>query len=130
MLNLSLKEIKQEMLKKVQIDILPNGRQVTIPSEVNVDNFDQQVKRFIEVADHDLSDGQMHISLFRNCHGGDWTIKILMAIILELHNPQIYLEITHARDTLLPFFEFQLERHRKLDDTVFKRSGRRPSLPI
>lgn len=118
------------MLRRIEIDRLPNGKQVTIPAEINARNFEQQVKRFIEIADYNTFDGQMHLSFFRACHGGEWTIKIIEAVIHELQVPSVYLEITQERSVLLPFFEDQLERHRKMGNAEFRFSGNSPSLPM
>jgi len=46
---------------------------ITIPTEINETNLDQQIKRFIEIADYYPFDGQLHISLFRHFHAEEWT---------------------------------------------------------
>ncbi len=118
------------MLKQVTIDRMPNGKEITIPAEVNEKNFDQQIKRFIEIADSRLFDGQLHLSLFRTCHGGQWTLKILDAVIRELLNPGIDLRLSQDRGKLLPFFEHQRARHETMSDDEFRLSDNKPMLPI
>ena len=118
------------LLKKIHMDRLPNGQLVTIPEKVDERNFEQQIKRFIEIADYNPFDGQLHISFFRTCHGGEWTLKILAAVLEELRTPSIELDIEQERSKLLPFFEAQLQRHRGLDDTSFRFDGKKPVLPI
>ena len=116
------------MLKQIKIDTKPDGLPITIPAIINEANFEQQIKRFIEIADYNSFDGQLHISLFRACHGGQWTIRILEAIVQELKTPDIELNISQERTTLLPFFTHQLERHKNLADMDFA-SNPLPKLP-
>src|SRR5258708_38642664 len=78
-----------------------------------------QVKRFIEMTDGSPFDGQLHISLLRTCHGGQWTMRILEAIVQELKTPSIDLTLSQERTAILPFFTYQLERHKNLADTDF-----------
>lgn len=117
-------------LKKIHIDNLPNGNPITIPEKIDERNFEQQIKRFIEIADYNPFDGQLHISAFRAFHARKWTIKVLDAIIQELQTPSIELHIEHERSALLPFFEAQLKRHDNSDDTSFSFNGKKPVLPI
>jgi hypothetical protein len=118
------------LLRQIVIDQKPNGKPITIPVEVNEANLEQQVKRFIEIADYNTFDGQLHISLFRKFHGGKWTLQILQKILQELHQPGIYLNITSPRSDLLPFFKYQIERHKDMSDTDFGYPGDRTQLPI
>ena len=118
------------MLRQVVLDRKPNGALITIPTEINETNFDQQIKRFIEIADYNPFDGQLHISLFRHFHGGEWTLRILNAILQELRSPTIELKIASSRDELMPFFEYQFERHKKLSDSDFDYPGDPSRLPI
>jgi hypothetical protein len=118
------------MLRKVLLDQKPDGTLITIPAEINETDLEQQIQRFVEIVDDNLFDGQLHISLFRHFHGGGWTLRILQAILLELHSPTIELKIAHSRDELLPFFEDQFERHKKLSDSDFGYPGDHTRLPI
>ena len=118
------------MLKKVTLNRKPDGTPIIIPREINEANLEQLIKRFIELADYNPFDGQLYISQFRHFHGGNWTNRILQAILLELHSPTIDLEITHSRNDLLPFFEHQFERHQKLNDIDFNYPGDLTRLPI
>lgn len=118
------------MLKHITIDTKPDGKPIMIPVSVSEANLDQQVKRFIEITDYNPFDGQMHISLFRTCHGGQWTMRILEAIVHELKAPSIVLTLSQDRSALLPFFEYQIERHKNLADTDFRFSGPPPKLPL
>ena len=118
------------MLRKVSLDQKPDGTLVTIPAEINETNLEQQVKRFVEIADYNPFDGQLHISLFRHFHGREWTLRILQAFLQELHSPTIELKIAHPRDELVPFFEYQFERHKKLSDSDFDDPGDHTRLPI
>jgi hypothetical protein len=47
------------MLKYIIIDTKPDGTPITIPAGINEANFEQQVKRFIEIADYNPFDGQL-----------------------------------------------------------------------
>ena len=118
------------MLKQITIDTKPDGTPITIPASFNEANFEQQVKRFIEMVDYNPFDGQLHISLFRTCHGGQWTLRILEAIVQELKAPSIDLILSQERTALLPFFTYQLERHKNLADTDFPVAGSLPKLPL
>src|SRR6185312_15988634 len=118
------------MLKQITIDTKPDGTTITIPASINEANFEQQVKRFIEMVDYNPLDGQLHISLFRTCHDGQWTLRILEAIVQELQTPSIDLPLSQERTALLPFFTSQLERHKNLADTDFPVAGSLPKLPL
>jgi len=119
------------MLRKVSLDQKPNGTLITIPAEINETNLEQQIKRFVEIADYNPFDGQLHISQFRHFYGEGWTLRLLQAILQELRSPTIELEITHSRDELLSFFENQFERHKQLNDSDFGYpGGDRSRLPI
>jgi hypothetical protein len=118
------------MLKQITIDTKPDGMPITIPARINEANFEQQVKRFIEIADYNPFDGQLHISFFRTCHGGQWTMRILEAIVQELKAPSIDLTLSQERTAILPFFTYQLERHKNLADTDFPVAGSLPKLPL
>jgi hypothetical protein len=118
------------MLKHITIDTKPDGTTIMIPTSINEANFEQQVKHFIEITDGNPFDGQLHISLFRTCHGGQWTMRILEAIVQELNTPSIDLTLSQDRSTILPFFTYQLERHKNLADTDFPVAGSLPKLPI
>lgn len=118
------------MLKHITIDTKPNGEPITIPASINEANLEQQVKRFIEITDYNPFDGQLHISLFRTCHGGQWTMRILEAIVQELKTPSIDLTLSQDRTAILPFFVYQIERHKNLADTDFPVSGSLPKLPL
>jgi hypothetical protein len=118
------------MLRQVVLDRKPNGALITIPTEINETNVDQQIKRFVEIADYNRFDGQLHISLFRHFHGGEWTLRILQAILQELRTSTIVLKIASSRNELMPFFEYQFERHKKLSDSGFDYPGDHTRLPI
>lgn len=118
------------MLRHVTIDQKPNGKPVTIPREVNDANEEQQVKRFIEIADSNTFDGQLHISLFRGFHGGEWTLRILQKILQELQQPSIELKLTTSRNDLLPFFIHQFEKHKSTSDASYGYPRDRSPLPI
>lgn len=126
----SLLTEEEIVLRHIRIDQKPNGKPITIPSEANEANLEQQVKRFIEIADYNTFAGQLHISLFRHFHGGPWTLHILQNVLQELHHPSISLTISSPRDELLPFFEYQLERHTNMSDTEFGFPGDHTRLPI
>ena len=118
------------MLKNVTIDLLSDGKPVTIPLHMSEKNVDQQTKRFIEIASYNPFDGQLHISLFRHFHGGKWTLRILQDVLEELSQPKIDLNIPRSREDLVPFFEHQYERHKELKDEEFRYPGDRSRLPI
>jgi hypothetical protein len=42
------------MLKQITIDTKTDGTLITIPARINEASFEQQVKRFIEIADYNL----------------------------------------------------------------------------
>ena len=107
------------MLRKVVIDTKPDGYPITMPASINEANFDQQVKLFIEIADYNPMDGELHISRFRSFHRGEWTRRILEAIVQELNHPSLALDITHDRKALVPFFEYQRDRHQNMSDADF-----------
>lgn len=118
------------MLRYITIDQKPDGKPITIPSEVNDANKEQQVKRFIEIADSSTFDGQLHISLFRHFHGGEWTLRILQNILQELQQPSIDLNLTASRSDLLPFFIHQFEKHKSTSDSSYGYPGDRSRLPM
>lgn len=107
------------MLKDVKVDKKINGELVTIPAKVDETTIEQQVKRFIEIADYSPFDAHMHLSQFRHFHGKKWTIELLRLILQELQVPAISLEISHARRHLELFFESELEKHNKLTDADY-----------
>jgi hypothetical protein len=118
------------MLKKISIDRKPNGNKIIIPLDVTDENIDQQVKMFIEIADDNPFDGQLHIAHFRVYHRKEKTIEVLRRILHELNQPTIELEIHSQRKDLLPFFEAQLSRHTALQDSESGYPGDRSRLPI
>lgn len=108
------------MLKDIEIDKKTNGDPITIPVTVDDATIEQQVKRFIEIADYSEFDAHMHLSLFRHFHGGVWSAKLLQLILQELQTPRIVLKISHTRSSLSPFFESELEKHRELTDADYR----------
>ena len=108
------------MLRQVELERKPNGSLIVVPKEMNEQKIDQQVKLFIEMASYSRFDGQLHISHFRTFHNKQWTLKILEAVIQELIHPSIQLDISEDRAKLLPFFEYQLERHKSMRDEEFQ----------
>jgi hypothetical protein len=119
------------MLKQVTIDTKANGWLVTIPAVVCEANVDQQVKRFIEIADADPGNGHMHIVLFRKYHGGRWVASILAHTLRELRDPHIELHLrNNARSALIPFFEREREWHQEGVDADYGYPGDLHDLPI
>ena len=118
------------MLRDVVIDQKPNGKKIIIPVEVTKENRDQQVKIFVEIAGYSLFDGQLHISLFRQFHGGEKTLQVLHAAVQELQQPSIKLDTPSTRSDLVPFFVSQLERHGSMKDADFGDPGDHSKLPI
>jgi hypothetical protein len=118
------------LLRRIVIDRKPDGKPITIPVEVNDTNLEQQIKRFIEIADYNPFDGQLHISLFRHFHGGERTLRVLQMILEELRQPSIHLDISKDRSSLVAFFENQLDRHKSMKDSDFGYPGDRSRLPI
>lgn len=118
------------VLKKITFDKKPNGKKITIPLNVTAENIEQQVKIFIEMADYNPFDGQLHISHFRFYHGKEKTIEVLRRVLSELNSPAIELDIRRQRVELEPFFEAQLARHNVLDDSEFGYPGDKSKLPI
>ena len=83
----------EEMLRTVEIARKPNGNPVCIPIKMNEATIEQQVKLIIEMADYSSFDAHLHLSLFHHFHGGDWTLRTLDAILQELQQPCIKLNI-------------------------------------
>lgn len=118
------------MLRDVVIDRKPNGKRIIIPVEVTKENREQQVKIFIEMAASSTFDGQQHISLFRHFHGGIVTLDILRAVIRELREPTVQVDILCDRSDLISFFVWQLEKHSSLKDENVGYPGDRSQLPM
>jgi hypothetical protein len=57
-------------------------------------------------------------------------MRILEAIVQELKAPSIDLTLSQERTAILPFFTYQLERHKNLADTDFPVAGSLPKLPL
>ncbi len=108
------------MLRKIVIDQRSDGYPIAMPKEMTERNFEQQIKLFIEIADYNPMDGQLHISHFRSLHGGVWTRRILDACVQELQSPSIELDISGSRERLLLFFLHQQDRHNCLQDAYFQ----------
>lgn len=74
------------------------------------------MKLLIEMAGYNLFDAYMHLSVFRHFHGGVWTLRTLRLILQKLQQPGINVSISHPRESLVPFFTSELEKHRTLTD--------------
>lgn len=85
----------------------------TIPAEMTEQQILHQVKLFIEMADYNPMDGHLVVGHFRSVHGKAWTLRILEAILRELQEPSIELNLSEPREAFLPFYEELLERHRQ-----------------
>ena len=118
------------MLRKITVDKKPDGKKIIIPVEVTSGNIEQQMKIFIEMADYNPFDGQLHIAHFRLYHGKKKTVEVIRRALVELGNPSIELEIRNQRKELIPFFESQLSRHIGLEDKDFGKLGDRSKLPL
>lgn len=123
-------EYGNTLLKEIKIDTKPNGTKIVIPSEITFDNFDQQVKIFIELADYNFFDGQLHISLFRSFHGKTKTIAVLNSVVKELNSPTMKLDIQQSRGQLEGFFQAQLARHITSGDKEFGYPNDLSRLPL
>jgi len=108
------------MLKNIEIDRKPNGKPIIFPVKITETNAEQQVKLLIEMADYNLFDAHMHLSVFRHFHGGMWTLHILQLILQELQQPSIKVSISHPRESLVPFFSSELEKHQNLTDEDYR----------
>jgi hypothetical protein len=108
------------MLKDIEVERKPNGKPVIIPVKISDANIEQQIKLLIEIADYNLFDAHMHLSVFRHFHGGEWTSRLLQEIIQELHQPGINLKLSHARDKLVPFFTSELSNHQGYTDEAYR----------
>ena len=117
-------------MRNIIIDTNEQGKKILIPREITVENIEQQVKIFIEMADYSFFDGQLHIAHVRLYHGKEKTIKILRRILHELANPTMALDLRNHRRDLIPFFEAQVDRHNLLEDKDFGYPGGRSKLPV
>lgn len=114
--NVNLKEAKHiitshpDWAKTVHTDA---GLSYVTMNEINIE---QQAKLIIEMTDYNPFDGQLSLSHFRQIHGREWTLRLLNRIIQELNTPTLELRITQDRNKLIPFFEYQLERHQAVSD--------------
>jgi len=106
----------EEMLRTVEIARKPNGNPVCIPVTMNEVAIEQQVKLIIEMADYSSFDAHMHLSLFHHFHGGGWTLRVLDAILQELQQPSIEVNIAGQRSVWIPFFKNEKEIHQRLTD--------------
>jgi hypothetical protein len=107
------------MLKRVELSRKPNGDPIMIPVTMNETIVEQQVKLLIELADYNLFDAHMHLSLFHHFHGKMWTLRVLDTILQELQQPSIEVTITRQRGDSLPFFETEQKTHLRLTDNEY-----------
>ena len=117
------------MLKDVPLPRTVNGATVSVPVEMTDRAIEPLVRLYIEMADYNPQDGSGVLARFRGRHGRDWTLRVLGAILDELHHPSIALNIKGPRVALLPFFEALLERHSALADADFSSPRDQPPPP-
>lgn len=110
----------EEKLRPVEIARKPNGSPVFIPVTMSEAGIKQQVKLLIEMADYNLFDAHMHLSVFHHFHGKDWTLRILDATLQELQQPSIKLNIKEQRTKWLPFFKNEKEIHQCSTDKDYR----------
>lgn len=108
------------MLRQIEIARKPNGGTVCIPVTMHEAGIEQQIKLVIEMADYNVFDVHMHLSLFHHFHGKLWTSRVLDAILQELQQPYIEVHITRQRSDYIPFFEAEKETHQRLTDEDYR----------
>ncbi|HVB25419.1 MAG TPA: hypothetical protein VNG51_26015 [Ktedonobacteraceae bacterium] len=108
------------MFKHVEVARKSNGDPIMIPVTMSEIIIEQQVKLLIEVADYNVFDAHMHLSLFHHFHGKKWTLRILQAVLQELQQPSIEVSIAGQRNDWIPFFETEQKTHQRLTDDDYR----------
>ena len=108
------------MLKSIEMDRKPYGNPIIFPVKITEANVEQQVKLVIEMADYNVYDAHMHLSVLRHFHGGVWALRVLQLIFQEIQQPGINVMISHPGENLLPFFTSEWEKHQNLTDEDYR----------
>lgn len=108
------------MLKHVELIRKANGNPIFFPIAMDETGIEQQVKLLIEMADYSSFDAHMHLSLFHHFYGNIWTFRVIEAILHELRQPRIEIQITRQRSEWITFFEHEHAIHRNATDEEYR----------